>query len=200
VTSKPAPLTGARLRKQLGIEEKETLVVASLGGGRVGAPLLEAVIHAFPQLSINGTAHLYVFTGPYMKQEAFDLLKAQSSGSVHVERFTSDFLSYLAAADLSVSMAGYNTCMNILAARVPALVWPFSQNREQGFRAERLAREHALIVLSEDDLKPERLAGIMDKMLLHPIRPTIDIDLDGAMNTARWVNKWIRTKGAKLES
>jgi predicted glycosyltransferase len=64
-----------------------------------------------------------------------------------VSRFTPDFLSYLEAADLSVSMAGYNTCMNILAAKTPAIVWPFSQNREQRLRAERLAQKAPFTVL-----------------------------------------------------
>ena len=66
-----------------------------------------------------------------------------------VSRFTSDFLSYLAAADLSVSMAGYNTCMNVLASRVPSLVWPFAQNREQRLRAEVL-QDRGLVGIIED--------------------------------------------------
>ena len=48
----PAPPAGARakLRKKLGIKDTEPLIVASLGGGRVGEALLEAVIKAFKHL------------------------------------------------------------------------------------------------------------------------------------------------------
>ena len=104
-----------------------------------------------------------------------------------MDRFTPDFLSFLDAADLSVSMAGYNTSMNIMAAGTPALVRPFAQNREQRLRAERLARLGGLQILSDKDLDPERLAGLMRRMLEEKERPGGVIDLDGAEKTAAWV-------------
>ena len=104
-----------------------------------------------------------------------------------MDRFTPDFLAFLDAADLSVSMAGYNTSMNIMAAGTPALVWPFAQNREQRLRAERLARLGGLQILSDKDLDPEQLAGLMTRMLKEKERPAGAIDLDGAEKTAAWV-------------
>jgi len=101
-----------------------------------------------------------------------------------VEHFTPDFLSFLDAADLSVSMAGYNTSMNIMAAGTPALVWPFAQNREQRLRAERLARLGGLQILSDKDLDPKRLAGLMTRMLTEKEQPAGPIDLNGAEKTA----------------
>jgi predicted glycosyltransferase len=190
VTPKPEPGVREKLRKRLGVGEDEIFVVASLGGGKVGEVLLEAVINAFHQLKTASHGRLIIFTGPFMNQDKFDGLKNHSNESVQVRRFTSDFLSYLAAADLSVSMAGYNTCMNILAARVPALVWPFSQNREQLLRAERLSDIGALRVLNEADLKPSRLVGIMEHALSQPFKSLVDIDLDGAANTAEWLETW----------
>ena len=37
-------------------------------------------------------------------------------------------------AALSISLAGYNTLMDILATRTPALVYPYMANREQNMR------------------------------------------------------------------
>ena len=113
-------------------------LVASAGGGKVGGEVLSAVARAFAYMPED--SRLQVFTGPFMDDGSFSQLKAFESPTIRVDRFTSDFLSFLDAADLSVSMAGYNTSMNIMAARTPALVWPFAQNREQRLRAERLAR------------------------------------------------------------
>jgi len=193
----PAPPAGARekLRKELEITETEPFVVASLGGGRVGEPLLEAVITAFKRLNPPNRGTLQVFAGPLMSSEKFRRIEGCSDERIHVARFTPDFLSYLAAADLSVSMAGYNTCMNVLAAGVPALVWPFSQNREQRLRAERLASAGSLKVLTEKDINPDRLAAIMEKTLSQPARPKIPIDLNGAANTARWIEDWMKAEG-----
>ena len=198
VTPKPPPGARSRLRKKLGVEREEVLVVVSAGGGNVGAPLLEAVINAVEHMDSKESLYLYVFTGPYMKKSAFDGFKKLAGKRIKIDRFTPDFLSYLAAADLSVSMAGYNTCMNILAAQVPSLVWPFSQNREQRMRAERLSELKAMKVLEDKDLEPNRLASLMDNLLAGAFSKHISIDLDGAENTAQWIETWIDTQGGRL--
>jgi predicted glycosyltransferase len=191
VTAKPVPHARTTFRQQLGIKEGEFLVVASAGGGKVGFPLLEAVMHAVRFLEKQNTLHLHVFAGPFMSEEELERLKLLSSKRIQVFRFTPDFLSYLAAADLSVSMTGYNTCMNILAAQVPALVWPFSQNREQRLRAERLSRLGALEAIDDDAFQPAHLATIMDRALSRRSRTPVTIDLEGAANTARWLERWM---------
>ena len=188
-----APQTSAgaaqRIRKQMDMDDSETLIVASAGGGNVGAPMLAAVIRAFSLLG-NGNCRLQVFSGPFMDPQDFDDLKKMAPARAQVDKFTADFGSYLAAADLSVSMGGYNTTMNILAARVPALVWPFSRNREQGLRARRLADRGLLTVLQDTDLEPDRLAALMEHKLAHPNRPDVKINLDGVTNTVRAIEAY----------
>jgi predicted glycosyltransferase len=190
IAPKPAPEAGRKIRKQLQIGADELLIIASAGGGNVGADLLEAVIRAFGQMEGKDRRHLKVFTGPLLAEAQFKRLSTLATGNVTVEKFTADFLSLLAGADLSVSMGGYNTTMNILASKVPALVWPFPQNREQRLRAERLADLGWLGVLGNEDLHPDRLAVRMDQMFFPSARSTVDIDLNGAAGTARWLENW----------
>ncbi len=185
VTPKPLPGSGKARRTKLGIGDDECFVVASAGGGKVGGEMLAAVVRAFAHLP--NACRLQVFTGPFLDDGSFSDLKSFESPVIHVDRFTPDFLSFLDAADLSVSMAGYNTSMNIMAAGTPALVWPFAQNREQRLRAERLARLGGLQILSDKDLDPKRLAGLMTRMLIEKERPVGAIDLNGAEKTAEWV-------------
>ncbi len=179
---------GRRIRKQMGMNDGGSLIVASAGGGHVGAPLLAAVLRAFGRLK-RGNCRLQVFSGPFMDSQDFDGLKEMAPAGARVDRFTTDFGAYLAAADLSVSMGGYNTTMNILSARVPALLWPFSRNREQGLRARRLADRGLLTVLQDADLQPDRLAALMDYQLAHPKRPDVKINLDGVANTVRAIER-----------
>jgi predicted glycosyltransferase len=188
VTPMPAPDAGKKLRQRLGIDREEVLIVASAGGGNVGTRLLEAVVEAFEFMNIDQPIHLHLFTGPFLSEDAFERLRRIPDRRIRILRFTSDFLSYLAGADLSVSMAGYNTCMNIAAAQVPALVWPFPQNREQGLRAGRLAQLGILRVLSDEELDPRRLSGIMQQRMSPRSRSKVDIDLSGAASTARWLS------------
>ena len=185
VTPKPVPGSGQNLRTRLGIGDSDCFVVASAGGGKVGGEVLAAAVKAFAQLP--GNCRLQIFTGPLLDDESFFELKFFEGPSIRVDRFTPDFLSFLDAADLSVSMAGYNTSMNIMAAGTPALVWPFAQNVEQRLRAERLARLGGMQILSDKDLDPERLAGLMTRMLKEKTRSAGAIDLDGAEKTAAWM-------------
>ena len=199
IAAKPSPGAGKKIRQQLKIGEDEILIIASAGGGNVGAPILGTVIRAFCRLELKGRCHLKVFTGPFLDQNEFDRLKKSAGNNVQVTRFTTDFLSYLAAADLSVSMGGYNTTMNILASGAPALVWPFGQNREQRLRAGRLADLGALRVLEDEDLHPDRLAVIMDQWISRSTRPTVNINLNGAANTAKWIENWIKVQPLRHE-
>ncbi|MFP4585689.1 MAG: glycosyltransferase family protein [Desulfococcaceae bacterium] len=185
----PRPPAGARerMRKELGLPPETALIVASAGGGKVGAPLLEAAVQTVGRLGRD--VRLQAFTGPFMEDEIVSRLRSVCDSRIAVERFTPDFLSWLAAADLSISMGGYNTTMNLLAARTPSLVWPFAQNREQRLRAERIARHGGLELLSDEDLEPARLAEKMAAVLDRRERPGIRLDLDGAEATARWISR-----------
>lgn len=190
VTSKPSANSRAAVRRRLHIGAEDRLIIASAGGGKVGFLLLQAVVDAFERLKIDGTRYLHVLTGPYMDDDEYRRLERRQNRYVTVRRFADDFTSHLAAADLSVSLAGYNTCMNILAAGTPALVWPFAQNREQRLRAEALAGLGAMQILDDDSLRPDVLAHTMAKTLTKPHPRTVGPDLDGAENTAHWLERW----------
>ena len=152
-----------------GIAPEQILIVASAGGGAVGGiRLLNATTRAVPLLPEDLPIKMHVFTGPFMDAQDVQRLKRRADHRVHIHRFTADFPAWLQAADLSISMAGYNTCMNILASGVRALVLPFAQNREQGLRATLLEDRGCLGVLSTEDLDPARLAERIARQLQLP--------------------------------
>jgi predicted glycosyltransferase len=162
------------------------LIVGSAGGGKVGSEVLLAMLTAcrdHPRLS---RAAIRVFSGPFADDTAFAAMAqaAKALPDARVARFTDGFADILAATDLSVSLAGYNTVMGVLAAGARALVAPFDQNREQRLRAERLQELGLLGVLDASDLTPSRLAARMVAALDAPPPPKAAINLDGARNTA----------------
>lgn len=198
IAKKPQVNARQQVRSRLEIKDKDLMIVASAGGGSVGKPLLESTMRAFQKFSVDSAAHLFVYTGPYIDAQDFVYLKSLANQRMRIEKFTSDFLAYLAAADLSISMGGYNTSMNLLACGVPALVWPFGLNHEQRLRARRLAERGALKMLNDDDLQHDRLAQIMVQTLSEAHPGELDIDLDGAANTARWLEDWFAERNSPL--
>ena len=186
VAPKPGPGAREAKRRELGLSDDQKLILVSAGGGKVGFPLVSSAIGAFESGGC-GACIMHVFSGPFMDEKEYAQLKMRESKKIKVERFTDDFLAYLAAADLSVSMAGYNTSMNVLAANVPAIALPFMQNREQSLRARRLAEFGAVRVISENDFDPAKLWSIMEKTMSAVRRGAPPVDLEGASNTAAWL-------------
>lgn len=190
--TRPNP-TGEReeIKRQLCLFPEKKLIVASIGGGNVGSALLQATIESFRILTSSNDAHLQLFCGPYCEESTFQQLQKSSRNDISIDRFTNRFPDWLQAADLSISMAGYNTCMNLLQAGIPALVYPFGQNREQLLRAKRLGKKIPLTILQENDLTPSILAQKIISHLAIP-RFSSDINLNGAQNTAKKLESWFK--------
>ncbi|MCG6894241.1 MAG: glycosyl transferase [Desulfobacteraceae bacterium] len=193
VTPRPDDGAGQRIRDRKGLGPGDTWMVASAGGGRVAAALMQAVADAFDLLvARNGNIHLHMFTGPYMPEAEFRLLKRRSGPRLRVARFTDAFPEVLAGADLSISMGGYNTCMNVLAVGVRALMVPSGQDREQGMRLKRLAARGAVHVLTESKLSGEAMAEAVRRALSGPPPGTDVVDLNGAAASAAWIERWVQ--------
>ena len=92
----------------------------SAGGGRVGRPLLEEAIER-----LNGTP-MRAIAGPLMPQEDFDALKRRVPGNVELIRSVPDLSQELRHAAASISQCGYNTALDLVRTRVPALVVPYA--------------------------------------------------------------------------
>jgi len=69
---------------------------------------------------------------------------------------------------------------------VPALVLPYSRQREQPWRVQKLIGCLPMIVLGEDDLEAERIASFIERglELQRRVGPS-SVNLDGAAATAR---------------
>jgi predicted glycosyltransferase/nucleoside-diphosphate-sugar epimerase len=136
------------------------LVVAMAGGGADAYPLFDTLLRAVPAVLRAGPCHLVVVTGPFLPPEPHRKL-AECAQDLPVTLLTSvaDPANYLAAADLVVAMAGYNTAVEILAVGSRALLVPRSgPSAEQRMRA-RLFAEHGWVDwLPPEELDPTSLA------------------------------------------
>ena len=187
ITQQTDPANGRSLRRELAISDGQKFIVASAGGGRSGYTLLTSVIDACELLRDRLPLRLEVFTGPFMENEEFEKLFARTSAGFRIRRYTKRFLDYLYAADLSVSLAGYNTCMNLLVTKVPALVYPYSRQQEQPMRANRIKNLLPMKILNTEDIQPFPLSRHIDQLLHQPgTSDTLSVDFCGAANAGKF--------------
>ncbi|MBE7383555.1 MAG: glycosyl transferase [Leptolyngbya sp. SIO1E4] len=188
--------TKLTIADQIVLGKETPMILVSVGGGRFGHELLDCVVKTAEILEDNLPHRIQVFTGPFMSEEKFWALKrvAQDWNNLHIHRYTPNLLAYMQKADLSISMAGYNTTMNILTTGVRAMMLPFTGNddQEQTMRVERLAHLKRVRRLHRDDLVPERFAAaIMEHLQQHPAN--LNIDLNGVQQTAQFVKALVQT-------
>lgn len=131
VRSHDAPSTSASR------EEPEVLVTT--GGGGDGADRIEAYLRSLVGREVRWTSR--VVTGPLADRQRSERIRDLAAGleRVEVTEFDPQLRSAIANADAVVSMAGYNTCAELLASDTPAVLLPRTRpRREQFIRAQRL--------------------------------------------------------------
>ncbi|MDG4721046.1 MULTISPECIES: glycosyltransferase family protein [Thalassospira] len=158
-------------------------VLVSAGGGAVGAELIELAIAARACSEKYGQDDWHIVTGPHFPTSRFDAIATSLPSGIILHRFLPDFRDRMAGAAVSVSQAGYNTLMDVLSTRTPAVMVPFAEGgeSEQTERAEILSKEGVISLLDLDGLSAQSLAKQIDC-----VRPPADIPiaLDGAQRTA----------------
>ncbi|HKR96979.1 MAG TPA: glycosyltransferase [Candidatus Angelobacter sp.] len=176
---------------------REPRIVVSAGGGLVGETLLRTAIQAYEFLPAADKPELRLIGGPFIPEQSWQGLEEVARGKqgISLIRSVPDLGVELRSAVASISQCGYNTAMDILRSRVPALVVPFSGEKqdEQMNRARRLERLGALRVLEQDRLNAQTLAAEMDALLRFQPSP-IQLDMNGVVSTAQLIKDLLPRK------
>jgi predicted glycosyltransferase len=182
---------------------RERRVVVSAGGGRVGEALLTAAARAHGSLGREANLRMTIIGGPFLPEPAWRCVReaAPTGDGLELRRTVPDLGAELRSAAASVSQCGYNTAIEILAARVPALVVPFAtpEEDEQTVRAGRLAALGAVRLLDPALLEPGRLAAEVRRLLEFRPQP-LGLDLDGSAGTTRILSELVAERAGALEA
>jgi predicted glycosyltransferase len=160
------------------------VILVTVGGGGDGYRLLRAYLSALESISHDAPQSILV-TGPLMaieKRRALELAAAQRP-DVRIIPVTTDLQGLISRADLVVSMAGYNTTVEILAAKKWAILVPRTAPRkEQRLRAELLSKMGLASVVQPEEDMVARLAELIQAALAGARPPRDDsnaVDLGG---------------------
>ena len=178
----PAPLIEGReeLRRELGFEPDQRVVVVTVGGSGVGEALLRRVIASYPEAKrrVNGL-RMIVVAGPRI-----DPASLGANPEIEVLAFVPNLYRRLAACDLAVVQGGLTTTMELAAGRRPFLYFPLRNHFEQNRHVRhRLNRYGAGRYMDYDASPPEVIAEAIAAEIDRPIdsRP---VETDGAARAA----------------
>ncbi|MBD0865517.1 MAG: glycosyltransferase [Rhodobacteraceae bacterium] len=162
----------------------QPVVLVSGGGGSVGRPVYRTAIAAAARMP-EKTWHILV-GGIKAADELADLVPLIRSENVILEPARPDFRQLLMSAETSVSMAGYNTVLDLLQTGVPSVLVPFDDGSEveQTLRARALAQTGGFEVLTASRLTPEALeVAVRSAAISGGPRPITESGMEGARRT-----------------
>jgi len=89
-------------------------------------------------------------------------------------------------------MAGYNTIMDLLLTKTPAVVVPFegSGETEQLTRSDILAQNKVLSVLRGEDMTVDTLKNAINNTLASASN-NISVNINGAQRSAQLLTDWV---------
>ncbi|MBL4829338.1 MAG: hypothetical protein JKY55_05570 [Aliivibrio sp.] len=125
------------------IQVGQKMVVVAAGGGNDGREILSTYINGIKNSAWKDKIRSVIFYGPEMDEHDYVGLMESVRGvnNITLMEFTSDFMSYLSAADLVVTMGGYNTVCEIISLHKAAIIVPRATPvAEQLIRAECFSR------------------------------------------------------------
>jgi UDP:flavonoid glycosyltransferase YjiC (YdhE family) len=173
----------AEVRRRLGLREGERVVLASVGGTRVGRNLLRKCAEAFSLVAhrIPDTRMILV-AGPRVAEH-----EIPEGPQIERRAFVPDLFHHHAAVDLAIVQGGLTTTMELAAFRTPFLYFPLRNHFEQNYHvARRLERHQAGVRMDFDRTTVEDLAqAILD----HLGKPTTwpDMPAGGTERAARLI-------------
>jgi predicted glycosyltransferase len=170
----------------------EPIIVVMAGGGADAFRLMETYLKALPLVDIRTTT--VMVTGPFMPEEQRRSLRDRARElGVQVRTSVSDSMSHLNAADLVVSMAGYNTVSEILRFRKRAILVPRpGPSAEQRMRATILSQRGLVTAIDPCELSPMLMASAIVDTLSRPAPSAVQMpEMHGIDTVTRTLLNWL---------
>ena len=152
-----APKIKKAVRTRYRVLDDDKFILVTTGGGGDGYEVLEQYISMHDYYPTSLPFKSIIVTGPFMpKNKRKQLNKRALLFGIKILPFHPRLEELIAAADLVISMGGYNTICEILTQQTPALIIPRqSPRKEQLIRAQRLKSKGLLNFIPWTEVTPQ---------------------------------------------
>lgn len=166
----PDPGSVKHLRRDMKLKEEDRLVVVTTGGGGDGFGVMDNYLSMLEAEKSRVPFKSVLITGPFMpKKKRKNILKRSRKLNVRTFHFYRRMEHLLAAADLVISMGGYNTICEILSQKTISLIIPRETPRmEQLIRAQAMTKRNLVDYIPWNDVSAQSLRKKVFHLLSHP--------------------------------
>jgi len=166
----PSVKEAGRIRRELGVAPHEKLIVVTTGGGGDGFAVMDTYLAMLEAQPLDRGIKSVLVTGPFMPQEERKgLFKRARKVNAQTFLFYRRMEKLMAAADLVVSMGGYNTLSEVVSQGTLSLVIPRETPRtEQLIRARAFKKQGLIDYIPWNDFSPPLMRRKIDQILANP--------------------------------
>jgi predicted glycosyltransferase len=166
----PSEREAGRIRREMGVEPHQKLIVVTTGGGGDGYAVMDTYLTMLEQQPLDSHIRSVLVTGPFMpQQERRGFFKRARKAGVQTFLFYRRMEKLMAAADLVVSMGGYNTLSEVVSQGTLSLVIPRETPRtEQLIRARAFKAQGLIDYVPWNDFTPALMRRKIDRLFANP--------------------------------
>ncbi len=189
--------TGYVVRPIPPASERKTLptVLASVGGGRIGNELLDALIDSHQSIRGKRKHELILFSGAFEKlfNQQREKVSSLQSADISIHTFDSqNYLNCLSKASLIISLGGYNSIIESFSARKKMLIYQrkfAGANKEQEMRIRMFEKTGLLDVIKPEDLQAENLSRLIVDKIDNSNMTDFELNMNGVQNSTDYLSK-----------
>lgn len=145
------------LRRKLGFENSERIVLVTVGGSNFGIELLKIICDASSMLDCD---RLIIVTGPAIEADFIP-----ESHRIIKKKFLDNIMEWMKISDVIVSLAGHTTIMEVISLGIPNIIVPINNHPEQLKNARNIERYGISIVEDIKKLSPMEISEDINRLI-----------------------------------
>ncbi len=137
------------LRKKYNLNLDDKILVVTIGGSEFGKILINDICNISKDIEAD---KIFIFTGFEVDLSNF---KDYDNNKVILTEFTDNLVEWMKLSDLTITLAGHTTSMELLSIKQPNIMVPLSNHVEQGRNSQRMLKTGITRVVEINN--PEKL-------------------------------------------
>lgn len=149
--------TKENLRKKYNFTDNEKIIVVTIGGSEFGKILINHILTISEQIKAD---KIIIFTGLEVKTESFQNF---NKNKIILKDFTHNLVEWMKLSDLTITLAGHTTSMELISIQKPNIMIPITNHIEQERNAIRMTK--CGITTTTEINNPQKLLEQINKTL-----------------------------------